>query len=168
MERASGYSLWLMPSGDVFDQLSAIIHSVSKAHSTPVFKPHVTLLGGLQEKESGIIARTRKLAEVLQPYTITLNRIEYRDEYFRCLYYSVEKTTEVLSAYARVCDIFRISQGHYMPHLSLMYGDIPHAMKEKTVAKIKPHANTFTVEHVDLVLTDGLVEDWHKVRRFAL
>ena len=168
MEKTSGYSLWLMPSGDVRDQLSAIIRSLSKAHNTLVFEPHVTLLGGLQEKESGIIARTKKLAEVLQPLTIRLNRIEYGAEYFRCLYYIVEKTTEVLNAYARVCDIFRVSQGQFVPHMSLMYGDIPHAAKEEAAAKIKLHTNTFTIEHVDLVLTDGTVEDWRKVQRFAL
>lgn len=168
MEKATGYSLWLMPSGNVFDQLSAIIRSLSKAHRTLVFEPHVTLLGGLHEKESGIIARTKKLAEVLQPLTITLNRIEYGAEYFQCLYYRVEKTTQVRNAYARACGIFRISQEHYVPHLSLMYGDIPHAVKEKTAAKPRPHANTFTAEYVDLVLTDGTVEDWRKVQRFAL
>jgi len=168
MKKASGYSLWLMPSGAVFDRLLKTIRSLSKAHHTSVFEPHVTLLGGLSEKESGIIARTKKLAEVLQPFTIGLNRIEYGAEYFRCLYYIVEKTTEVLNAYARACDIFRVSQGQFLPHLSLMYGDIQLAAKERAAAEVQPYANTFTVEHVDLVLTDGTVEDWRKVQRFAL
>ena len=169
MEKARGYSLWLMPSGNEYEQLSAMIRKLNKAHKTPLFEPHVTLLGGLQEKESGIVARTKKLAEILEPFTIDLTQIEYRNEYFRCLFYRVEKTTDLTNAYARTCDIFRISEGKdYMPHLSLMYGDIPRAMKEKTIAKINLHVSTFTVEHVDLVLTDGTVEDWHKVQRFAL
>jgi 2'-5' RNA ligase len=168
MEKTRGYSLWLMPSGTTYDQLSQTIQSLSKAHNTPVFEPHVTVLGSLQEKEGIVVARTKKLCEMLQPLTLRLDRIEYSAEYFRCMYYSVEKTTDLLSVYARACDIFRVSHGQYVPHVSLMYGDIPHAVKEKAAAQIQLTVRTFTADHLDLVFTDGVVKDWHSMQRFTL
>lgn len=170
MEKARGYSLWLMPSGNEYEQLSARIRELSKAHDTPVFEPHVTLLGGLQEKESGIVARTKKLTEVLEPLTINLTQIEYRNEYFRCLFYSVEITTDVINGYTRTCDIFGVSEGkNYMPHLSLMYGDISQKTKERIISGINAVTNIrFLVRHIDLFSTNGEVEKWYKVKRFHL
>lgn len=168
MDKTTGYSLWLMPSGVAFDQLSQIIRTIGRAHRAPVFAPHVTFLGGLPKKESIIIARTEKLCAMLQPYTIRLRGIEYGEEYFRCLYYRVEKTTELDRGYARACNIFEVSPEQFVPHVSLMYGDISRALKEKALTAIQPPTNAFTVEHLDLVLTNGVVEAWRTVRRFAL
>lgn len=170
MQKATGYSLWLMPSNNAYEQLSALIHELSGAHDTPVFEPHVTLLGGLQEKESGIVARTMKLAEVIEPFVINLTRIEHSNEHFRCLYYRVEKTIDVVYAYRQACDIFRVSEGkNYMPHLSVMYGDIPEKTKEQIIAGINAVITMrFSVQHIDLFSTDGEVEKWYKVKRFHL
>ncbi len=170
MKKARGYSLWLTPSGTEYEKLSTVIGKLSKTHKTPFFEPHVTLLGGLEKKEDVIIARTKKLAEVLGPFTITLVRLEQRDTYFQCLFYRVEETTNVLNAHTRACDVFRISEGmKYMPHLSVMYGDISQKTKEQIISGSNAVKNMrFSVQHIDLFSTDGEVEKWYKVQRFHL
>lgn len=43
----SGYSLWLLPDEPSIRQLSATIEQCAENLDTPVFSPHMTLLGGV-------------------------------------------------------------------------------------------------------------------------
>jgi hypothetical protein len=55
MVKAKGYSLWLMPIGDIYRRLSETISQLSSEYGTPNFQPHITLLGELSEDEEYII-----------------------------------------------------------------------------------------------------------------
>ena len=47
LKKASRYSLWLMPTGEVRQRLAAAILDLSREYAVPAFKPHVTLAGGI-------------------------------------------------------------------------------------------------------------------------
>lgn len=47
MAAFSGYSLWLLPDEPSIKQLSATIEEYAEKLDTPVFGPHMTLLGGV-------------------------------------------------------------------------------------------------------------------------
>jgi len=51
MSKAKGYSLWLMPTEEVYDGLNTIISQLSRKYSTQYFKPHVTLIGEILGSE---------------------------------------------------------------------------------------------------------------------
>ena len=38
------YSIWLMPSGDVYVLLARVIADLGRTYNAPLFEPHVTLL----------------------------------------------------------------------------------------------------------------------------
>ena len=164
-----------MPTGATFVKLAHIISQLSKDYSTPSFEPHITLLGGVIGSEEEIVKKTAQTASMLAPYEILLTQVDYLDEYFRCLFINVEKTSEVMNANAKAREVFHeyITSKHpateYMPHLSLLYGDISSQTKEAIVKKIGREWNlTFEAASIHLFLTKGDVKDWHKLKEFPL
>ena len=45
------YSIWLMPHGKCANSVSRIINDISKKYNTPIFKPHVTLIGDCEKEK---------------------------------------------------------------------------------------------------------------------
>jgi len=80
MVRVEGYSLWLIPSGDVYRRLINLIHRLSRRYSTPSFEFHVMLIEDLISLEEDVLSRTLRLCGLIQSYGIELGRVEYLDE----------------------------------------------------------------------------------------
>ena len=164
----SHFTLWLMPSGDVFKHLERIIEQLSAEHATPSFDPHVTLLGGLVGGEKKLAAKLERLAVGLQPFTITLTTLDYLEEYFRCLFIRAEETAPLMGAHRIAAESFsRQPDSPFMPHLSLMYGDIRRALKEEILARIGRRFDLdFEATSIHLFSTHGEVKEWYRVREF--
>src|SRR5574337_1324526 len=84
-----GYSLWLVPGEPALSLLASAISRLSREYSTPRFKPHITLLGGIALQEANALAKLALLARTLEPFPIELGEIGFLDEYFRCLFVRV-------------------------------------------------------------------------------
>ena len=170
MTKAKGYSIWLMPIGEVYNTLNSLILKLSRKYSTSYFKPHVTLIGSLTGSEKGIIAKTVQLASLIHPLRIELDRVEYLNKYFRCLFIKVKETDELMEANQKARKMFgRETDPKYMPHLSLMYGNLPPQTKEEIIAEIgKEISVSFDVNSIHLFSTNGEPEDWYKVKEFML
>lgn len=170
-----GYSIWLVPKDDaVFVRLYNVIKAIGKQYSTPMFEPHITLIGSLLGSEQEVMEKTASLAGRIKPYTATFGNVDQFDEYFKALIVRMQKTPEVMESNRMAREVF-VKQGStgYMPHLSLMYADLPKETKDKiikdyeleaVVKKLKP----FTIGELSLHYTTGKAGEWHKVRDFKL
>ncbi len=168
--KAKGYSIWLMPTGRVYYQLSEIISQLSKKYSTPNFEPHVTLLGNLIGPGEDLISKTLKLVEQLKSFEIKLKKVDYFDEYFKCLFIRAEKSKEVIKANNIAREIFNLNlDPEYMPHLSLMYGNLNPETKEEILADSgKEFDISFEIKSIHLFSTTDAVKDWHRVKELFL
>ncbi len=164
------YSLWLMPEGHIYTRLHGLITELSRTNSTPNFEPHITLIGEVIGREADIVAKTSQLATMIRPYTITLTKVEYLDEYFRCLFIRVEETEEIITEHEKVRIFFDLeTKQKYIPHLSLMYGNIDHKKKDAIITEIGKNFNIhFEVNAIHLFLTEGDPKDWFRVAKFSL
>lgn len=170
MTSATGYSLWLMPEGRLYNRLKGTITQLSGRYFTPAFEPHVTLLGLIPGTKEEVVSKTARLASMLQPYEIRLRGVDHLDEYFRCLFVRVEKTPEVMAANTRAREVFgKRNDAEYMPHLSLMYGSLTPVTKHNIISSIGREFNAaFEAKSIHLYLTQGEVKDWRRVREFPL
>lgn len=170
MLKAKGYSLWLMPTGEVYDRLNTLISQLSRKYNTPDFEPHVTLIGEVLGSADEIVSKTAQFATVVQSYRIGVGRVEYLNEYFRCLFLRAKETDEVMRANQEAREIFsQETDPRYMPHLSLMYGDFPPQTKEEIIAEIGKEISVgFDVESIHLFSTNGEPKDWYRVKEFSL
>jgi len=159
-----------MPSEHLHNQLSSLIQQLSKPYGTPEFEPHVTLIGGLTGDLESIILKSAKLSSMIRFYALTLDKIDYRDEFYRCLYVQIKPTDEVIQANAQARNVFdNTTKEPYMPHLSLMYGSIDKRIKQRIIQTVGTSLHgSFPAESIHLFSTTGSPFEWFRIAQFVL
>ena len=161
-----GYSLWLIPGEPLFSRLAGEIARLSRDLATPLFEPHITLLGGITLPEEDVLARSVSLAGSLKPFQIELGDIGYLDEYFRCLFVRVVPAAPILKAHRAAQAAFRLrDQPAYMPHVSLVYGKLAMEMKEKIAAEFGRLAGqSFEANSLVVYQVRGTPCEWNLIK----
>jgi 2'-5' RNA ligase len=154
----------------MYNQLSSVIQQLSKPYNTPEFEPHVTLLGGITGDLETIILKSAKLSSMIRFYSITLEKLDHREEFYRCLFAHIRQTDAVMQANARARSVFEhAAPDHYVPHLSLMYGTIEVRIKRRIIQTIgEKLQGTFPVESIHLYSTTGSPREWFRIAQFVL
>ncbi|SMO81818.1 2'-5' RNA ligase family protein [Fodinibius sediminis] len=164
MSASSVYSLWLQPSGDVAFRLQERINKMSEKYETPAFAPHITLLGGLELSETELISLTDTLAASLHPFEVTLTKAGYHDQFYQSLFIHVRNNKSLNAARDRACQLFDLEDNGYMPHLSLLYGNLSQNEKERILNITgREFYITFPVKSVVLMQTEGRPREWRKI-----
>ena len=164
------YALWLMPTGEVKRQLATTILALSKEYSTPAFEPHVTLLGGIVGPLPETMTKAAKLAQLLHPFVLRLTTVGFLEEYFRCLFIRVAPTNLLVKAHRVASEVFQVRfQSAYMPHLSLMYGNLDPQRQESIIAALGRRLDfEFNARATYLYLIRGEPYQWRRVQAFDL
>ncbi|HEX5412771.1 MAG TPA: 2'-5' RNA ligase family protein [Terriglobia bacterium] len=166
---AKGYAVWLMPAEPAFSLLAGAISRLSREHSTPRFKPHITLLGRIVLREEKALAKAALLARVLKPFRFELGNIGFLDDYFRSIFLTVVGDHSVSSAYRAACGIFYRQNAPYLPHISLIYGKLPVKTKQRVATGFSSLLDrTFQVHQLMLTRVDGRVRQWKRIKAFDL
>jgi len=165
MTQSATYSLWLEPSGDIAYKLQERIKKLSKENGTPVFSPHVTLLGGLKASKEELIPLANTLASSAMPFELQLTKAGYLDTFYQSLFIHVNESPQLLELRKTACRLFDCGdENSYMPHLSLLYGDISKNEKQRILNMIgREFYINFTVKNIVLMHTDGKPDKWRKV-----
>jgi hypothetical protein len=148
-----------MPRGDVCERLERILHELSAKFGAPEFPPHVTLLGGIVGSHREVLSKAASLA-----------KIDYLDDYFRCLFVRAAVDAPLLRAHQVAREVFgRRRDPSFVPHLSLLYGNIGRSLKEVVIAELGGRMDlTFKVRNLHLYSTRGAPRDWRRVASFGL
>lgn len=163
------FSLWMMPPLAVRARFQALIAELSRRVDTPPFEPHLTLASVDAATEAAAIQPVAALAAHLPPLAIRLTEVGTTLEYFRCLFVRAEPTPALDRAYQTACRALGQTPGEFMPHLSLVYGELTPETKERIIADIGNRFDTtFTVERLALYDTAGPPPDWRCIADFRL
>lgn len=165
MPKPATYSLWLQPSGKMAFQLQEKIRKLSEKYGTPLFAPHITLLGGLHSTKAGLISLSDTLASTLHPLDLTLTTAGCRNRFYQSLFIYVEKSKPLMELRSMAERFFDASDDeNYMPHLSLLYGDFTRKEKEKMLNGIgREFYRKISVKSLALMQTNGKPEQWKKI-----
>ena len=163
-DAAIGSSLWLLPEGSIYEQLSARIDALASNHGSPRFPPHLTLLGGLTGDASEVLAAAARFASTTSALTVRLVTAVVRNEYFRRLVLEAEQTEELNAARARAASTLSVPAHGFEPHVSLLYG-----RAQVSAADAGVHLPlAFTGRQLALWSTQGEVTDWRPLGRLLL
>lgn len=164
MTEPSKYSLWLEPSGNIAYKLQERIKKLSEENGTPLFSPHVTLLGSLNASETELIPLADTLASSAEPFELELTKAGYLDTFYQSLFIHVKENSPLKELRKNACRLFDCSEDEYMPHLSLLYGDLSRNEKERILNIIgREYYVRFPVNNLVLMQTDGKPDQWQKV-----
>jgi 2'-5' RNA ligase len=158
-----------MPTGEVRQRLAAAILDLSREYAAPAFEPHVTLAGGIVGPAREVASKMRDLARQIPPFTVRLAAVAGLEEYFRCLFVGVATTYPIMKANKLARAVFNLEKRPaFMPHLSLLYGNLPSSVKERIIASLaRQFELEFKVSSLHLYLIKSEPVAWRRVARFG-
>jgi 2'-5' RNA ligase len=159
------YALWLTPAGDAAATLAGVIAELGARHGGPRFAPHVTLLGRLLGEEAALAQTAERLAAGLAPLRLRLAGFAGEPYYFRCLYAQLEPGAALRRAHATAARAYGGRPvDDYLPHLSLFYGRLDGAEKERLYGGLAGSVPAeFAVDRLQLVHITVGIGDWRVV-----
>lgn len=165
-----GYSLWIMPAKPLYQKLKEKITELGSIYNTPIFEPHITLLGNIQADLETAIANTSVLAGNMAQVHATLSALGNSESYFKCVYIEVRKTDPLMRYNLIARKIFNTQQqGTYEPHISLIYGLIDAANRAEILKGMEIDTTSkFLFDTLCLYSTTGPVGEWSEYARFNL
>lgn len=169
MSIAHGYSIWLMPEGESFDKLQNIISDLGKRYGGPIFPPHVTLLGSIEQEEEKVVSACEEISKKTRGMSLYLDKVVLTAAYFQSLFFNVRSNPEIIEANNLVKNVLGVSKEKFHPHLSILYGALDPKHKEKIVRDLSELLPiSLKMSKLRLIKADGEVKDWTKIRDFVL
>ncbi|MDH3309839.1 MAG: 2'-5' RNA ligase family protein [Gammaproteobacteria bacterium] len=165
MRQAPRFSLWLRLPREAHERFQSLIAKLSARLGTPLFEPHITLLGGLSGSEEALRRQTRALAGATAPFEVRLLEVGCLDEYYRCLFVKIALSRALQEVHAVARRFFDQSlDADFTPHLSLVYGNLEEKEKENILDDIgRDFYENLRLEELGLYDTSGPV--WRCVER---
>ncbi|MGM0738687.1 MAG: 2'-5' RNA ligase family protein, partial [Bacteroidota bacterium] len=118
------HALWLKPESEVRDILKRTIDTLADEYDTPRFEPHITIASGIKGDPDDLHQRLEKIARNTDPMTLYLKETDFRDAFYRSLFVHIAPNDTLLALRERSLREFHLEHEPYMPHISLMYGEM--------------------------------------------
>eukprot|EP00526_Cylindrotheca_closterium_P029318 CAMPEP_0113639032 /NCGR_PEP_ID=MMETSP0017_2-20120614/20464_1 /TAXON_ID=2856 /ORGANISM="Cylindrotheca closterium" /LENGTH=255 /DNA_ID=CAMNT_0000550201 /DNA_START=550 /DNA_END=1317 /DNA_ORIENTATION=- /assembly_acc=CAM_ASM_000147 len=190
-----GISLWLCPpttedknkisdSSDctVGDFYQGIINTLAEEQGTfGDFIPHITLVAALELTAEEIVEKVRnEIAPKIPPYAFEAEKVSFKNAYFQSVFVKLHADrpdSMIKQANELAKQVFpeRQSDPAYMPHLSVVYGNLPKEEKqEKIVPKLQeklksaPAGARIPIDSIQVWSTEGPVEEWFCIETIPL
>ncbi len=118
-------SVWIRPTGEALDRIREVTRRLSVRGRGPEVEPHLTLLSGIETTRVDAGLKLKRLASRLSPFTVRMGKIDWRADYFRCLYVTVERSRELVAAQRAAHEAFEMNPPvPFKPRVSLFYGTL--------------------------------------------
>eukprot|EP01018_Ginkgo_biloba_P023077 Gb_07676 [translate_table: standard] len=167
------FSVWAMPAPDRRRGFLEVMNKLREEFGGPSFDPHVTVVGAQRLTKAQACANLEAACRTIKPYTCRLQQVACGKHFYQCVYMLVDPTPQVMQANLHASRCFGILENPrpYMPHLSLLYGDLSDKDKQEAKAKAEGFnhliCNTeFEVSSFCLYRTDTedkSLNSWEKV-----
>lgn len=160
------YSIWLIPSLPVFTYLRKIILKLALENDAPVFLPHITLIGGIRDRDKALKGAAQ-VVEGINKFQVILKKIRYETIWSKALYFEAERNEDLVGLFSKASRIF-LSKGNFQPHLSLLYGTFPPVLKKRIIKELgSSWPKSFVVKRIDVYRTGDKIEDAYKFKKIA-
>lgn len=165
------YSIWLISHEKAVNSyLSSVIKDLADKYQGPEFEPHVTLLGRLSLTLEEVVKGCESLASKSGPLVLETGSIEYSTTYFQCVFVRIKPTPQLMSMYDTAKQILGLTESSvFMPHASLLYGNISYSERQKIVESLDFKPQKFTVNSL-VVAPSGEAppSEWKHLAEFEL
>ncbi|XP_008383549.3 cyclic phosphodiesterase-like [Malus domestica] len=171
------YSVWALPPDDVAPRLKKLMQGLRAEFGGPQFEPHITVVGAISLTLDDALAKFRSASEGLKAYDAKVDRVATGTFFYQCVFLLINPTPQVVEASAHCSGHFGFkSSTPYMPHLSILYGDLTDEEKKKAQEKASTldesiASLSFPVTRLALYKTDTddiTLKSWEKIAECTL
>lgn len=167
MQTGTRCSVFLCPGGDDLRRCSDLIRTIAAEEGSRPFEPHLTLRSGWTDDPDLLCSRVRSICREEAPLTLRLRRVAFTEEYFRSLFFEFERNPRLDSLHERLARlIWREEERPFVPHVSLMYKEMPLKEKERLAAVIRPWGEEMFFNRLQVTVLDEPKGDWSDVGRW--
>lgn len=165
-------SLWLLAATPDEADFITEIETLARRHVSPVFHPHLTLLGDIPADPAALGAQARAIAAAAPAFVAEVQDIVTSDAYYRSFYagFAIEPALARLRAAAIAT--FARDPGPFTPHVSLLYGPVDPEAKAASAAATRQAWNGRRVRFDRLAITnsgnDVPIPEWRCVKILPL
>jgi len=158
------FSFWLLPPKKIQD--------IYRKLTTPKFEPHITIAfaGLLKGEAKSILPVVGKAVKNIRPIPIELTEVSVSTTYFQCVFARIKPNLELLRAHQLINSALRHHDpSMYVPHLSLVYGNLDLAQRFAIAREIKLPVTRFFADRLCVINADSLnPKTWKQVAEFKL
>lgn len=163
------FAIWLMPDIKGCAYLTEVITHLCKTYSGRPFKPHLTLISGLCSSIEQIISKLSNSIKSVLPLELSINKIDYSEDFFKALYIVFNSSKELDNTYALVkTSISENQQKSFLPHVSLLYSDIDIKQKKRIAQSITLDIITILFNTVSVVRPMNTKKGWHDIESWKI
>ena len=148
------YSIWVIPPEPIFSQLARIIYGLSQKYISPIFEPHMTLLGNINNELPEIERKVKELATHVDKLELSFGSISFSTTYFQSVFVRVNSTAKLMQLNLDAKEIFSMENDVFMPHISLLYGNHEMTIREKATSSLQLPASSFVIR--EFVITPAV------------
>lgn len=175
--RKEVYSVWAIPPDEVGARLKKLMDGLRAEFGGPQFEPHITVVGAISLTPDDALAKFRSACDGVRAYNVSVDRVATGTFFYQCVYLLVHPTAEVVVASSHCTGRFGYKNSTpYMPHLSLLYGDLTEDEKKKAQEKANVlddsiSSLSFPITRLALYKTDTedkTLKSWEKITECSL
>ncbi|XP_028755854.1 cyclic phosphodiesterase-like isoform X1 [Neltuma alba] len=165
------YSVWAQPTEDVRDRMKKLMSGLRSEFGGPEFEPHITVVGAIRLTADDALKKFRSACESLKAYNATVDRVATGTFFYQCVYLLIHPTPEVVETSDHCISHFGYNRSSpYMPHLSLLYGDLTDEEKKRAQERANALDDvsglSFQISRLALYKTDTedkTLKSWEKI-----
>lgn len=177
MANQAVYSVWAIPPEDVGARCANLMTTLRSEFGGPHFHPHITVVGAIKLTPEDAVTKLRSACQALRPFHVTVDRVAAGSFFYQCVYLLLRPDPHLLETSAHCCTHFGYTNSTpYMPHLSLLYGDLSDEEKRKAQERANAIDDTlggltFQITRLALYKTDTedkTLKSWEKIAECTL
>lgn len=142
------------PPEPIFSQLKNAVNELVRKYNGPVFEPHMTLLGNINNGLPEIEQKAKELAAHLDKLELSLGPVSFSTTYFQSVFIRVNSTAKLIQLNLDAKKIFSMENDVFMPHISLLYGDHDMTIREEVASSLQFPAFSFVIK--EFVITPAV------------
>lgn len=164
------YGFWIIPENNTYKKFEEIIEKYCQKLGTPCFIPHMTIHGVVESTDEAVVKTIEKVAEKKKPFEVEVGITEFSSTYFQCVFSRIRTSSKLVNLHMPIREAFRFTDKHvYMPHASLVYGDIDMETREVISNEVNLSGQKFEVSKISIVRADTSDPDeWNIVDQVNL
>lgn len=158
MER---YSVFLTPARHDYEHTAGIIRELCAKYGKEPFEPHLTLLSGDLTDLVGLKSVVSEAASEGAPITLQIRRVACDETYFRAVYLEFNVNSKLRLLRERILAATGAeSTGLFVPHLSLLYSDMPLHRKQAAAGRVVTGRPEIRFDEIKIVSPRNRFEGW--------
>ena len=154
-------SVFLTPSGDDYNYCSTMIRELGPKFGAHPFEPHLTLYSGSFTDPKPLCDAAASCFRGCAPMDLDIRGIGYTEEYFRTLFIEFEPKPLLLAMRNAIGTMIDDNgDTPFLPHLSLLYHEMPLEEKMALAAGIVLDRHTLRFDRVKIVTPGNSDAGW--------